>query len=203
MRKAKLKNWLLNRSTPEDAPKAGPERDDWLQIQRKMRYLARERAQQAMEDLTLIMGRLPERDYAKIFQDEAPYFNMLEACNKGYETGVKAQVGDDELQDALIAAGMGHYGKRKLADPPTRRRLLDALVRAKGLSFLRAVWARKEAVRSEPIAVYIQRSKIERGRLEVKDKARSAEVNKAIELNKELLDMWSRMRSEERSEKGA
>jgi hypothetical protein len=203
MRKAKLKNWLLNGPTPGHAPKAGPKRTDWLQIERKMRYLARQRAKKAIEELTLIMGRLPEQDYAKIFQDETTYFNMLEACNKGYVTGVKAQVGDDELQDALIVAGMGHYGKRKLADPPTRHRLLDALIREKGLSSLTVMWTRKEAIRSEPIAVYIQRSKIERGRSEVENKARSVEGKKIVELNKRLLDMWCRMRSEERAEERA
>ena len=200
MRKAKLKNWLLNGPTPKYAPKAGPERDHWLQHERKMRYLARKRAQQAMEELTLIMRRLQEKDYAKIFQDEPTYFPMLEACNKGYETGLISRVGDDELQDALIAAGMGYYGKRKLADLPTRRRLLDALIRKKGLPFLRAVWTHREAATSEPIDVYIQRSKIERGRYETKDKKRRAEIDKTIEETRELVAMARRRLSEESSQ---
>ena len=204
-----LSDWLEEGVKTRVETKPGPQRTLLLKRECKRRSDACKAAKGAMEYLTLVMNKLEkvsehaERDYAKIFQDETPYFDMVEACYKGYVTGVKELVGTDELQDALIAAGMGHYGKRKLADPPTRRRLLDALVREKGLSFLRAVWTRRDAVRSEPIDVYIQRSKIERGRREVEDKARTAQMNKTIELNKELLDMWRKMRSEERLEKGA
>jgi hypothetical protein len=184
-----LLDWLEEGVKPKIETEPGPQRTLLLKRECKRRSDVCDMATQAMKNLTLIMKQLvkvsehPGQDYAKIFRDEPVFSDMLLACSKGYEIGFTSRVGDEELQDVLIEAGMGYHSKRDLANKSTHDELLKQLMRKpRGRELLKTVWAKREAAREKPIELILRQSAI------------------TVARSKQLLDMWYELHPEESSQ---
>jgi hypothetical protein len=106
--------------------------------ERKRRHDLRERAKKAMADITTILETLqktaghPERDFAKIFQDEAFYFRMVRVCHSAYEKSYKSNMklfspeNLRAIQYECWAAGLFPSAKQ-LSDRHFRSRILEEL----------------------------------------------------------------------------
>jgi len=168
MPKVKWRNWL--QAKPTDMPR------DIMQQQRKwnMKFEIRKRAQQAMDDLTLIFEQLrkvsrhPGRDFAIIFQDESRLFKLLAAMEKAYELSIdfKLKLFDPKhlpiLQDVLSRAGMGYYSKTQLKDRRLRHGVLEQLKQkeTEDGSYYEDVWRQiRGAYTSMEIEYEIERSR--------------------------------------------
>lgn len=111
--------------------------DDQNKESKKRRDL-RERAKKIMAKLTVTLESIqkiskhPERDFARIFQDEKVYFRMIEACNSAYEKGCESIMGLfnpanlEAIQFECWAAGLRPSAKQ-LSDRHFRNRILKEL----------------------------------------------------------------------------
>ena len=142
MPKTRWKNWLKGeRYKPKDPRKDTKKKKH----QREWRMMCdiRKRAQQAMDDLTLIFEQLPknskhpDRHYAMIFQNENRYFKLLEAMNKAYEESYKSKMklfapeNLNVIQSVCLEAGMPVRSKRQLSNRRFRNKLFAELNRRK------------------------------------------------------------------------
>lgn len=154
-----------------------------------MRYLARKRAQQAMEELTLVMTRLPEqyakRDFARIFGDGETYWAMVEACSKAYDIGIVWSMSDELLQHAFMAAGLGYHSKRELTERSIRDKLTEQLLSGKGQPFFLDCVKERGRETRQLVEITIEKNK------------------RLLGLMRQLHERWRKEETERPLEKGA
>jgi len=114
-----------------------------LGAERKKRFDLRKRAQEAMEELTLILNKLgenadhPEREYALIFEDEERYFDMLQACHRAYEESYKTPLklfnprDLSIIQMACLVNDIPTPSKKQLSERHYRNEILKQLKKTK------------------------------------------------------------------------
>jgi hypothetical protein len=107
---------------------------------RKSRSDMRKKAKRSITDLKEILTEIgnldkSENDYALIFQEDKPYFDMLEVCNSAYSESyksiVKLRQNSEEFLDALqfysIRIGLKVLSKKQLSDRRFQNQVIDAM----------------------------------------------------------------------------
>jgi hypothetical protein len=101
----------------------------------------RERAKNIMDDLITVLeiigkvSKHPERDFAKIFQNEDRYVGMVNACHEAYRKSYESKVrlADENNWTFLIRAsweaGLSKYSEKDMFDAGKREALVDTLKR--------------------------------------------------------------------------
>ena len=107
----------------------------------KMRFEIRGRAVHAMEDLIFILKNIknvskkPERDFAKIFNNDKQFISLIETLHWAYDESYKAPVklAAEEswqiLETALLTAGLGFKSNKALYNADYRLEMVRRLRR--------------------------------------------------------------------------
>jgi hypothetical protein len=90
-----------------------------------------------IERLRTAEGKTPENDFARIFEDEAVYFEMLKGCLSAYNLSYLSKLKlcnpehIENIQNAAISAGIEVPSKRRLADPRVKNKIIADLQQKK------------------------------------------------------------------------